>query len=81
MPTGAGKACNQRPQSLMSRRGAGRGRKHRPNRGLLDMGASNLDQSEEDQKRRTLGEKDRQTRRGQGRKEESLLLPGLGWTD
>ena len=65
----------------MSRRGAGRGRKHRLKRGLLDMGASNLDQSEEDKERRTLGEKDRQTRRGQGRKEESLLLPGLGWTD
>ena len=41
------------------------------------MGASNLDQSEEDQERRTLGEKDGQTRGGQGRKEEPLLLGGV----
>lgn len=41
------------------------------------MGTSNLDQSEEDQERRTLGEKDGQTRGGQGRKDKPLLLGGV----
>lgn len=36
------------------------------------QGVSNLDQSEEDQERRTLGEKDRQMR--EGGPEQSLLL-------
>ena len=40
-------------------------------RGLLGLGASNLDQRDEDQERRTLGEKDTQTR-GEGGEKRSL---------
>ena len=39
--------------------------------GLLGLGASNLDHREEDQERRTLGEKDRQMR-GEGGEKRSL---------
>ena len=52
----------------------------------MDLGISNLDQSQENQKRRTSGEKDRQMGGEWGEKRsfclgESLLLPGLRWID
>ena len=44
--------------------------------GLSRQEYSNLDQSEENQERRTLAEKDRQMR-GWGRREEFVLLGGV----
>ena len=56
-------------QSLMSREVGGGGRTGSSD--LLGLGASNLDHREEDQERRTLGEKDRQAR-GEGGEKRSL---------
>lgn len=71
MPYRGRKACNQRPQSLMSRRGAGRGRKHRLKRGLSDMGASNLTRVK---RTRREGHWERKIDRREGDREEKRSL-------